>query len=140
MRADQITQRIQHITKEIKTLQESLDQIRTSERLEEEKHRLVGECLSPEMIVDLKSSVDNLRLFLWDYLEASARHPSGLTSDYALQAYRMRRATEMLEMLNRSTLRSGEPLPEVCSFFERIQNVAHMAMQKYENSQQNRRN
>jgi len=133
MRADQITQQIQQITKGIKALQESLDQLSTSERLEDEKHRLVSECLWPELIVDLKSAVDNMRLFLWDYLESCAPHPNGTATDYAVQAYRMRRATEMLEMLNRATLRG--PVPEVCSFFERIENIAHMAMEKYENSQ-----
>src|SRR5579864_453886 len=132
MSADQITQRIQHITNEIKSLQESLDQLSTSERLENEKHRLISECLWPDMIVDLKSAVDNMRLFLWDYLETSAQHANGTANDYALQTHRMRRATEMLEMLNRTTLRG--PMPEVCSFFERIENIAHLAMEKYENS------
>jgi hypothetical protein len=133
MRADQITQQIQQITKGIKALQESLDQLSTSERLEDEKHRLVSECLWPELIVDLKSSVDNMRIFLWNYLESCAPHPNGTATDYAIQAYRMRRATEMLEMLNRATLKAS--VPEVRSFFERIENIAHVAMEKYENSQ-----
>ncbi len=76
MRADQITQQIQQITKGIKALQESLDQLSASERLEDEKHRLVGECLWPGLIVDLKSAVDNMRLFLWIISNPAPRTPT----------------------------------------------------------------
>ena len=133
MRPEEITIRIQHITDEIRLLQQSLDQLSSSES---EKHHLIEDCLQPEMIVDFKAAVDNLRVFLWSYLEGAARQSGGLGMDYALQAYRIRRATEMLETLNQTAQREGESLPAVCSFFERIQNIAHLALEKHQNSRQ----
>ena len=135
MRPEEITKRIQHITEEIRTLQQSLDEL-SNTGSEAERHHLIEDCLQPEMIVDFKAAVDNLRIFLWSYLEAAARQSGGQVMDYALQAYRIRRATEMLEMLNKTAQRAGEPLPVVCSFFERIQNIAHLALEKHENSRQ----
>jgi hypothetical protein len=137
MRAEEITKRIRHITEEISTLQLSLDELNRPDA-EIEKRRLIEDCLQPDMIVNFKAAVDNMRLFLWEYLEAAARQSGGQGMDYALQAYRIRRATEMLETLNRTAQRPGETLPAVCSFFERIQNIAHIALEKHENSQNRR--
>src|SRR5258708_15345321 len=109
MRADQITQQIQQITKGIKALQESLDQLSTSERLEDEKHRLVSECLWPGLIVDLQSAVDNMPPFFWGYLASSAPHPHRTATDYAVQAYPLRLAPEMLEMPKPATLPRPRP-------------------------------
>ena len=133
MQAQQIAEHIQRITGEIQALQRSLDEL-SSASLEGEKYLLVEECLQPEMIVNFKTAVDNVRLFLWDYLESTVRQTGDWHMDYALQSYRMRRAAEMLETLNRTPQRENEP-PPVCSFFERIQNVAHQAMRKHEGSQ-----
>src|SRR5258708_25985364 len=88
MRADQITQQIQQITKGIKALQESLDQLSTSERLEDAKHRLVSECLWPEPIVGPKSAIDNMPRFLFAYLQSSPPHPNRTPPRSADPAYR----------------------------------------------------
>lgn len=137
MQAQKIAEQIQRITGEIEALQRSLGEL-NSTPMEGERRILVEECLQPEMVVNFKAAVDNMRLFLWEYLEAAARQTGDRDMDYALQAYRIRRATEMLETLNRTAQRENEVLPAVSSFFERIENVADQAMQKHENSQDRR--
>ncbi len=138
MRADFIAERIQRVTEDLRTIQAELSGLSTEAHLLEEKHLLVEKLLRPDMLADLKTAVDNLRRFLWDYLDLAAGESGKKGADYALQSYRLQRVTEMLRSLEHRTAHEGfEPLPEQYSFFEEIQHIAHDAMEKYGRQQRN---
>lgn len=135
MSAQSIRKRIAHITREIGALQAELDRASFASSEQGERHRLIEKYLTPDMLADLKAAVENLRLFVWKYLEAAAQKCSSPDVDLNLQSYRIQRATELLRSLGPAT----ETRPEELSFFERIQNIAHVAIEKYENSIDGRR-
>jgi hypothetical protein len=73
--------------------------------------------LNFEMMADLKTAVDNMRLLLWDYIEvASTLDPK--TVQEGMEVQRVRRATEFLNLLRGRLGRSREQEP--VSFIERI--------------------
>jgi hypothetical protein len=73
--------------------------------------------LNFEMLADLKTAVDNMRLLLWDYIEvASTLDPKKVQEGMEVQ--RVRRATEFLNLLRGRLGRAPEQEP--VSFIERI--------------------
>ena len=73
--------------------------------------------LNFELLADLKTAVDNMRLLLWDYIEvASTLDPKRVQEGMEVQ--RVRRATEFLQLLRGRLGRAPEQEP--VSFIERI--------------------
>ena len=73
--------------------------------------------LNFDMLADLKTAVDNMRLLLWDYIEvASTLDPK--TVQEGMEVQRVRRATEFLQLLRSRLGRAPEQEP--MSFIERI--------------------
>ncbi|HLJ86574.1 MAG TPA: hypothetical protein VKZ53_07105 [Candidatus Angelobacter sp.] len=132
MKADQLELRIRRITEDLKAVQAGLSQLGNESCMEQEKHRLIETLLGPSMLIDLKAAVDNMRQFLWDYLEAAAQ-ASGEHADYAFQAYRLQRVTQMLRCLRQQNGNAeNSHLPEDHSLFEEIQIIADHAVEKHE--------
>ncbi len=82
-----------------------------------------------QLVRDFKKTVDDIRTFLWSYLQSTDRHSDlGET----LQATRMQRTAEMLrELAQDAQARPAGPEPEMQSFFEMIQAVADDAVRKH---------
>ena len=73
--------------------------------------------LNVELLAELKTAVDNMRLLLWKYIEtASELDPQ--TMREGLEAQRLRRVTQFLQLLRDRLVHSGEDEP--VSFIERI--------------------
>lgn len=70
-------------------------------------------------VADLKNYLDNLRHFVWAYLEAQEQQSGDI--DSTLQNYRMKRVAEMLRAL-RAQLDEIEPsdAPDAPSFFKEL--------------------
>jgi hypothetical protein len=71
--------------------------------------------LNSTLVEDLRMTVDQLSHFLWFYIDFAAADPAP-DADYALQHQRLRRITEMLRLLHRSSCPSEDPL----AFIERV--------------------
>lgn len=73
--------------------------------------------LNVELLGNLKSAVDSMRLILWDYIEsASAMDPQRAAE--GMETQRLKRVTQFLELL-RKRLGKGPERPPL-SFIERI--------------------
>ena len=91
-----ITNRIRRVTEDLQALQVELDEA-TRKAETAQRHAVVDELVEGDLLDDLKNAVDNVRHFLWSYIEATTENPADLRS--AMQGYRMQRVTEMLRLL-----------------------------------------
>jgi len=73
--------------------------------------------LSIEQVMALKLAVDNVRELLWKYVDAVAKVQPERVQE-ALETHRLRRVTQLLELLRERLGRYPEGQP--VSFFERI--------------------
>ena len=73
--------------------------------------------LSVEQVMALKLAVDNVRELLWKYVDAVAKVEPERVQD-AMETHRLRRVTQLLELLRERLGRYPEGQP--ASFFERI--------------------
>ena len=92
-----------------------------------QRQAVVDELVEADLLDDLKNAVDNVRHFLWSYIEATTADPADLRS--AMQGYRMQRVTEMLRMLKEEPQLTQSQ--QAHSFFEEINNIAHATVDRY---------
>lgn len=123
-------ERIRRVTNDLRALEEEMTRIAKQGVSSPEGAALVDELLTEDLVHEFKSSVDHMRLFLWSYIEAVSEGRGNEVQD-ALLAYRMRRVTEMLRVLE-EPLRAGLPRPtqEATSFIEEISRIAGLALIK----------
>lgn len=82
-----------------------------------------------EAVRQFKATVDNMRTFLWCYLQSQERNEP---IEELLQEARMERAKEMLESVAEAVRqRSEEAEPAVRSFFEQVQDIALDAVERH---------
>jgi hypothetical protein len=122
-----VTERVRRLTGEIRVLQEQLD--RAARQGSGERSKMVDELVDGDLMNDLKNVVDNMRHFLWSYIEATTQNPDDLKS--AMQGYRMQRVTEMLRILRESDVPELTKTKYAHSFFEEINNIAHATVDRY---------
>lgn len=117
---ESVSDRIRAVIAELEEIQDLL-----------EEERPAAEAL-PDLpaVVELKNYLDNLRHFVWAYLEAQSQQGAG-DIDSTLQNYRMKRVTEMLRAL-RAQLDEGEPAngPDAPSFFQELMLAADTVYDK----------
>jgi hypothetical protein len=123
---DDITKRIEHVTDELRIIHSRLDE---ATRNAADRQIMIDKLLAGELLNDLKSAVDNMRHFLWSYIEATAQGPDELKN--AIQGYRMQRVTEMLRVLRESEAQELSAVPQAHSFFEEINHIAHATVDRY---------
>jgi DNA-binding transcriptional regulator YbjK len=73
--------------------------------------------LNVDLLTSLKSAVDDMRLLLWNYIEAASQADTRLLQD-ELETQRVQRMTQFLEMLRERLGRGTDQQP--VSFIERI--------------------
>lgn len=100
---DDVNRRIEHVTEELRQLEQELMWSAVDDA-DSEKLRLLDGAGSTRLVTEFKLAVDGMRRFLWAYIEAADRY-RGAAMNYALQTARLQRATEMLHSLH-------EELPE----------------------------
>jgi len=115
------------VTEDLRLLQQELDRIAHGPAAE--RSEVIDELVDGDLMNDLKSTVDNMRHFLWSYIEATSQSEADLKS--ALQGYRMQRVTEMLRILRESDVPELTKAKHAHSFFEEINNIAHRAVDRY---------
>jgi hypothetical protein len=129
-----IRERVRRVTEDLRVLQKELD--RVAHGASGERSAVIDELVDGELMNDLKGVVDNMRHFLWSYIEATSTSPQDLKS--ALQGYRMQRVTEMLRILRESELPELSKAKHAHSFFEEINSIAHRAVDRYEEPRSDR--
>lgn len=121
-----VTTRIRRVTDDLRVLQTELDL--AAHQVQAQRDKVLDELVDGDLLNDLKSAVDNVRHFLWAYIEATTQNPADLKS--AIQGYRMQRVTEMLRVL-RDDAPDMTSIPEAHSFFEEINSIAHATVERY---------
>ena|ERR1700757_3853448 len=82
-----------------------------------EKQNVPAAELNVDMLAELKTAVDDMRLLLWQYIEtATALDPQGMRE--GLQAQRLQRVSKFLQVLRDRLVHSVDEQP--VSFIERI--------------------
>jgi hypothetical protein len=76
--------------------------------------------LNFELLTALKGAVDNIRLLLWNYIEAASENDPQRAQE-GLEAQRVQRMTQFLQLLRNRLGRSSDQEP--VSFIERISAV-----------------
>src|SRR6516164_3679315 len=66
--------------------------------------------LNVDLLTSLKSAVDDMRLLLWNFIEAASKADARLLQD-ELETQRLRRMTQFLELLRESLGRAPEQQP-----------------------------
>jgi hypothetical protein len=83
--------------------------------------------LKVDLLTDLKGAVDNMRLMLWNYIEAaSVVDPDGVRA--GIEHQRVRRTTEFLELLRDRLGQNHDEEP--VSFIERISDSVNKRLRK----------
>jgi hypothetical protein len=109
MRAmDPVLDRIRRVTEELHALERDLQQIGTTAG--SGPVPLLDEEASIKLVSDLKVAVDNVRTFLWAYIEKVA-DGNRFVLGQALHSARLDRVSAMLRMLNETEKQGGLGAP-----------------------------
>ena len=85
---------------------------------------------SLDILSGFKAAVDELRRFLWFYIDELAKR-AGTDPDLMIQGYRLRRATEMLRVLSDEPMIAACPtLQDTQSFLEQVITVVEDRLTK----------
>ena len=94
----ELTTRIRRVTEDLQAIQDELTRAAEPSADPGARNAIMEEMLKAELIDSFKSSVDQMRVLLFSYIEAAASEGRQTVYD-TLQAIRMRRVTEMLKIL-----------------------------------------
>jgi hypothetical protein len=133
----EFTERVHRVTAELQQLLAELDRAAQGTASAEYRERIHRELLTPGVINDFKSAVDDMRLMLWTYMSSRTNGPdmSLLSVEARLQSVRMQRVTEMLKTLQPSvTSETTAALPEASGFFSMIQDIANTAVDRHKDT------
>ena len=97
-----ISERIAHLTRELKELHTQLQWSNFQSANPQEQDLILNELLNHGMGHDLKKAVDLLSQFLWCYIESAAARTNTEEVDYVRQSAHLGQATEMLRLLHHS--------------------------------------
>jgi hypothetical protein len=123
----EVVLRMRRVSEDLREIRKRLEELRGSN---EAHHQVVDEVLELDLIREFKSSVDQVRLFLWDYFQAAAHMPEP-EPDQALKEFRLRRATEMLQSVQNDITMPTTPDTDVKSLFERLHDIADIAVERH---------
>lgn len=118
--------RMRRVSADLRAIRKRLDQMRAEHGPD---HRVLDEALELDLIRDFKSSIDEVRSFLWEYFQDAASR-FGSEPDHALEQLRLRRATELLRSMQDEVVMPNEH-PVVQSLFERLQQLADSTVERH---------
>ena len=96
---DPLTAKIEQVTAQLREIEREMMWTDRDDP-DNENLRVLDDPHATALLTELKLAVDAMRRFLWAYIEAADRY-RGAGANYALQTARLKRATEMLQMLHR---------------------------------------
>jgi hypothetical protein len=121
--------RIQRATEELNQLQAELGRRVMDFEKYTDQTTFLEEPGSLELLSALKATVDEMRRFLWFYIDRMAKQ-TGADANLAIQSYRIRRATEMLRTLtDQSSATRLQNLPGGQSFLEQVTAMVENCLQ-----------
>jgi hypothetical protein len=102
-----LSQRLNRLTEELHALRVQLEWTTFQSFSPKQQDRFLNSLLTPGLVEDIKTVVDQLATFLWCYIELAAVDAEQLESprpevDYALQSKRLVRVAELLRLLRQS--------------------------------------
>jgi hypothetical protein len=112
---DDISLRVARVTTEVQALLVGLCWNDFENSSFQSQGLILNTLLNSTLVEDLRMTFDQLSHFLWFYIEFAAAD-SMPDADYELRHKRLRRITEMLRVLHRSSCPSENPL----AFVERV--------------------
>jgi len=132
MALEKLAERIERVRTDLTTIQQELTSGAAWERAGTLRQQSGAPAVDLASIRALKSSVDEMRHFLWWLLQELALG-SGAGPDQSLQQFRMNRATEMLRSLRAELVQgsSEQKAPEASSFFDALQSFATVAVDRH---------
>jgi len=107
--------RVTRISKELQALLVQLHWKHFQNSSPVDQTRILNGVLNRGLIEDLRSTIDQLSEFLWRYIETAAEN-CDQEADYELQNERLRRITEVLRLLHRSSTPAQDPI----AFVDRV--------------------
>jgi hypothetical protein len=124
---NEVIVRMRRVSDDLREIRTRLEHISGSHDAD---RQMVDEVLQLDLIREFKSSLDDVRNFLWDYFQqASSQY--GTMPDHA-QEFRLKRATEMLRSVQDDiTLPTGHEQLHVQSLFERLQRLADVTVERH---------
>ena len=126
---DQTLSRIRAATQQLNDVQTELYR-RALAPNPEATHAFLDEPSSLDVLSEFKAAVDELRRFLWFYIDELAKR-AGTDPDLMIQGYRLRRATEMLRVLSDEPMIAACPtLQDTQSFLEQVITVVEDRLTK----------
>lgn len=124
----EVVERMRRVSEDLREIRKRLEELCDSETPD---HKVIDEVLQLDLIRDFKTSIDQIRLFLWNYFQAAVDRCQADPDD-TLQEFRLRRATEMLRSLQDEITMPTTPAQlEVRSLFERLQTLADVAVERH---------
>ena len=125
-------ERIQQVNAELNAIHAELAAAALPNADPQVRARVMDELLHEDALAALKNTVDNMRLLLWSYMEASSQHdPQSIAR--TLQSVRMQRVTEMLKNLEPGVdQQKMAQSPESVSFFDLINKIANRALEQHQ--------
>jgi len=125
-----VTPLIRRITEDLRTLQDAMQGAK-NEQLPADSHEdLLEEIINARLAGEFKSVIDEMRHFLWRYIEnfATEHHSGGPHTEVGNN--RLQLVSEMLQSLSqRAAVPVNSTLPPTMSFFERIDSVVSTRLQ-----------
>jgi len=121
MNHNEVTALIRRMTQDLRALQNAMREAK-NEPLPNGSHEgLLNEIIDTELVAEFKGAIDEVRYFLWCYVDIFAAQYQSNSSHYRAENSHLRLVSEMLQILSQAP--AAPAPPGVVSFFERIDSV-----------------
>ncbi len=132
---EEVVERMRRVSEDLREIRKRLEEVCNTESADP---RVLEEVLKLDLIRDFKNSIDQIRLFLWNYFQAAADKYESGPDDPTLQEFRLRRAIELLRSVQDEIAMPMTPAQlEVKSLFERLQNLTDITVEKHMATKEN---
>ena len=120
---------IRRMTEDLRALQDAMQEAKDQQRCGVHEH-LLEQIISTQLVDEFKGALDQMRYFLWCYIEDFAtRHCNG-GLDAGMASNRLQLVSEMLRNLSQRAAPVSSTPPETMSFFERVDSMVSERLQR----------
>lgn len=120
---------IRRMTEDLRALQNAMQDAKDQQPYGLHEH-LLEQIISTQLAEEFKGALDQMRHFLWRYIEDFAtRHRNG-GFDGGMARNRLQLVSEMLRNLSQRAAPVSSTLPETMSFFERVDSMVSERLQR----------
>ena len=122
----ELTSKVQRVKGDLRTIQEQLELLNSPGTSTSERVQALDELLSVELLEEFKAAIDEMRSFLWSYLEAHAWQSEENAVSLA-ESLRKQRAAEALRILHNGPDKHAKD----DSVFQSIQDIAEATIKRH---------